>query len=136
MSDLSSFDITKEEALQKAKEFFNNEMQFVALLERNMDPNVKTRVEWLVNTEILLREYENVPYFDESLRYEGPCYHIVGGKSKQHPLAKYQRVFPRLRAEDVAVVEGAGHWVHFDKPLETIKLIGRFLEQIDHIEEE
>jgi pimeloyl-ACP methyl ester carboxylesterase len=29
------------------------------------------------------------------------------------------------------VVEDAGHWVHFDKPQETIKIIASFLDQID-----
>ena len=31
----------------------------------------------------------------------------------------------------VVTVDDAGHWVHFDKPVETIKLIGEFLDKID-----
>ena len=49
----------------KAKEFFRGKLQFVSLLERNMDPNSKDEVQWLVNVEALMREFRNIPYFDE-----------------------------------------------------------------------
>ena len=37
-----------------------------------MDPNYIDEVKWLVNAETLFKEYDNIPYFDENLRYEGP----------------------------------------------------------------
>ena len=48
------------------------------------------------------------------------AYQIVGGKSLRYELEEYQKVFPRMPESNVRVVEDAGHWVHFDKPLETI----------------
>jgi len=61
----------------------------VSLLEKNMDPNHKDEVQWLVNVEALMREFQNIPYFDESLRYHGPTLQIVGGKSRIYPFESY-----------------------------------------------
>ena len=73
-----------------------------------------------------------MPYFDESLRYsKDTAYHVVGGKSNQYPFEKYQKVFPQITKDKVVIVPDAGHWVHFDKPEETIKLISSFLDDID-----
>ena len=36
-----------------------------------------------------------------------------------------------VEGEDVVTIEDAGHWVHFDKPLETIAVIDKFLKRID-----
>jgi pimeloyl-ACP methyl ester carboxylesterase len=55
----------------------------------------------------------------------------VGGRSRIYPFEKYQKIFPNIKEGDVAIVEGAGHWVHFDKPLETIQLIADFLKRVD-----
>jgi hypothetical protein len=61
-----------------------------------MDYNHKEEVKWLVNTEALLREFRNIPYFDETLRYTGPTLQIVGGRSKIYPFEAYQKVFPNI----------------------------------------
>lgn len=66
------------------------------------------------------------------MRYEKEtAYHIVGGKSNQYDFERYQKVFPKITKEKVVVVPDAGHWVHFDKPAETINLISGFLDDID-----
>ena len=41
MNNLSKEEISRNDAIKKAKEFFNNKTQFVSLLDRNMDPNHK-----------------------------------------------------------------------------------------------
>lgn len=127
MNQLSEEAVSKDEATKRAKEFFRGKLQFVSLLERNLDPNHKDEIKWLVNVEALMREFGNIPFFDETLRYEGPCLQIVGGRSRIYPFEKYKKVFTKITEEDVVVVPDAGHWVHFDKPLETVKLIGDFL---------
>ena len=44
----------------------------------------------------------------------------------------YKKVFPNyVKDKDVVTVEGAGHWVHFDKPIETVELIKKFLRRVD-----
>jgi len=36
-----------------------------------------------------------------------------------------------ITPSEIVTVDEAGHWVHFDKPLETIELISQFIDQID-----
>ena len=57
----------------------------------------------------------------------------MGGRSKIYPFESYKKVFPTIKDEEVQVVPDAGHWVHFDKPVETVQLISNFLAKVDSI---
>ena len=47
----------------------------------NMDKGSED-LEWLVNVESIFKNFSNVPFFDESLRFEKKtAYHLVGAKS-------------------------------------------------------
>ncbi|TNV85972.1 hypothetical protein FGO68_gene4011 [Halteria grandinella] len=131
MSKLSDEGVSRDEAVKRAGELFRGKLQFVSLLERNLDPNHKEEIKWLVNVEALKREFINIPYFDEELRYQGPCLQIVGGKSRIYQFEQYKKVFTNISEDDVKIVADAGHWVHFDKPIETINLISEFLAKVD-----
>ena len=88
-----------------------------------------------INIESIHRNFQEVPTFDTSLRYDGDnVFHLVGERSLQYDFERYQNIFPNIKKDNVNVVEGAGHWVHFDKPLETIQLVSRFLKDIDESE--
>ena len=106
----------------------------MALVERAMDMHPSGEnlpVKWLVNIETLHLQFHNIPFFDdENLYLDRPnsSFHIVGGRSLIYPHSAYQKVFPQTTEEQVVVVPEAGHWVHFDKPKETINLISSFLD--------
>ena len=40
-------------------------------------------------------------------------------------------MFPNYTEADVVTIEDAGHWVHFDKPIETMNLVEQFLARVD-----
>jgi len=52
----------------------------VALISKNLDKK-HDNVKWLVNARSIHTNFNNIPWFDESLRYYGPSLHLVGGKS-------------------------------------------------------
>ena len=110
-------------------------MQFVSLIERNLDPDHQEQIKFLVNVEAIHKNFKNIPYFNTKLRYQGPSLMIVGGRSNQYPFQVYRKVFTNIIEEAIVVVPGAGHWVHFDKPSETIKLVSNFLDEIDEEED-
>lgn len=61
-------------------------------------------------------------------QYSGPVLWIAGGDSPYVSEADFEpmrALFPRVRR---CVVKGAGHWVHSEKPQETIYLLKGFLE--------
>ncbi|MGH6899990.1 MAG: alpha/beta fold hydrolase [Geminicoccaceae bacterium] len=85
---------------------------------------------WRVNLEALaanLPELVGFPTPDEGAAYHGPTLFIAGGRSpyieaEHRPLIA--RLFPR--AEHV-VIEGAGHWVHAERPAQLLAEVRRFL---------
>ena len=131
MFEMGESGMTQAEAIQQAKDHFKGKPQFVFMFQKNMDLEVEDRVVWKPNIESIFRNFDCIPYFDESLRFHGPCYHLVGEKSRQYPLEIYKRVFTNIKRDDIQVVKGAGHWVHYDKPLKTIELVSQFIDKID-----
>jgi hypothetical protein len=51
MKDLSDLDVSREEALVRAKKFFNGKQQFVSIIDRNADVEEKESVKWMVNVD-------------------------------------------------------------------------------------
>jgi pimeloyl-ACP methyl ester carboxylesterase len=64
--------------------------------------------------------------------YKGPIKVLWGEKSHYHPASAFKNIFPNIRDEDLVKIIGAGHWVHADKPLETINEITKFLDKIEN----
>ena len=81
-------------------------------------------VKFAINIDSLKDQFQNIPFFDESLRYNGPGLNLVGGKSRIYDFEVYKKIFPNyVEGRDVVTIEEAGHWVHFDKPVETVSEI-------------
>ena len=53
MNETRLAEVTRDEAIKRAKEFFNNKTQFVALIDKNLDPNEKDKATFLVNIEAI-----------------------------------------------------------------------------------
>lgn len=87
-------------------------------------------VKWCVNLDAIIANIDNITGFDEdSLRpYEGPTLCLNGGLSVKHDEKVYRRLFPNA---NLAIVEGAGHYVHTDRPKLTVEAIGLFLEAVE-----
>ncbi|TXT07374.1 hypothetical protein VHUM_03094 [Vanrija humicola] len=71
------------------------------------------------------------PVSATSPQWAGPALFIKGGESKY--LNKYnipvcQAYFPNMRLE---TLEGAGHWVHAEKPKEVVELVYEFVNSVD-----
>ena len=59
--------------------------------------------------------------------YQGPTLFVAGGRSS-YIQAEHRPLIARLfPAAEHAVIEGAGHWVHAERPAEFLTLVRRFL---------
>ena len=104
MHNMKVFDeaITVEKAVDAAKRTYAEKPQFSALIERSIKtkPDVPWAqqkddpLEWAINLATLRGEFLNIPFFDETLRYHGPAFNIVGGRSRYYPFEQYKKVFP------------------------------------------
>lgn len=84
---------TYRQVMQKANEFFKGKPQFIALVQRSLvsvsSHQFDDPVKFAINIETLRREFQNIPYFDESMRFTGPALNIVGGRSRIYDFSVY-----------------------------------------------
>lgn len=86
-------------------------------------------VKWCVNLDAILNNVDKIIGFDHELRpYMGPTLFLNGSLSVKVEEAVYIRHFPNAK---IVTVEGAGHYVHTDKPKIAVESIAVFLETIE-----
>lgn len=117
--------------MEQVREMMRDKSALIAIVDRALrydgrDCNDKPP-EFLVNVETLLKEYSNIPSFDESQRSETKVLFLMGSRSTIFPFGKFRKVFPRVHRSDIKTLE-AGHWVHFERPVETMNAIASFLD--------
>lgn len=94
---------------------------------------VKTddRYRWRLNLPVIRREYESILGWEGSGRYEGPALFVGGSDSKYLKPTRdaelINRLFPRARIE---MLDGAGHWIHSERPDEVRELVAGFLASL------
>ncbi|MBM2574745.1 alpha/beta fold hydrolase [Jannaschia sp. Os4] len=83
---------------------------------------------WRLNLDVLEREMDRIIGFPEvSGTFEGPVLFLTGGASDYVRPAHHDRIralFPDARFE---TVEGAGHWLHAERPREFVAAVEGFL---------
>lgn len=86
-------------------------------------------MKWCVNLDAIIGNIESIVGFPENLTpYKGPALFINGGLSVKVDEVVYKKLFPEAK---IITVEGAGHYVHTDKPKITVEAIALFLESIE-----
>ena len=61
--------------------------------------------------------------------FEGKTVFIGGGDSDYIPVADHDEIRETFPGSAFEYVEGAGHWVHSQKPKEFLQVLQRFLEE-------
>lgn len=85
--------------------------------------------EWRFNVQVLYDQYDNLSAWQEVPPWNKPTLFIRGDHSfyiKRDYWDQIARQFPISKAH---VIAGAGHWVHGERPTETVRTIRRFLEE-------
>lgn len=100
-------------------------------LSRNLKPAESGGgFEWRLNVTAIAKNMEEIldfPIFEADQAYEAPALFLSGEKSdyvRPYHGAEIERLFPEARMQDI---EGAGHWVHADKPTEVAAALRAFL---------
>ena len=82
---------------------------------------------WKVNLEVLHREYERLLAPVTGGSWGGPALFVRGASSdyvRDEDLPDIRELFPAARLE---TIDGAGHWVHADRPAELLTAVEGFL---------
>jgi esterase len=88
------------------------------------------KARWRLNLEAIEREFPQIldfPDLPAGTAYQGPTLFVAGGRSnyiqtEHEPVIR--RLFPQAR---IARLEGAGHWVHAERPQAFLETVAPFL---------
>ena len=98
-------------------------------LLKNLGRNTEGGYEWKINLPVINDKIENVGEgLQEEDRFEKPTLFINGAASgyiKKADKPLIQQIFPQ---SEVQTIEGAGHWVHAEKPEEFVEKVKSFLK--------
>lgn len=85
--------------------------------------------QWRLNLEALKHNYEHISAAVSKGEYDGPVLFIKGGNSNYLTEKHQQDVRSRFGNASVKVIEGAGHWLHAEKPRIFNRLVIEFLAE-------
>lgn len=83
---------------------------------------------WKMNLDGLKNSYVNIidwPTFSSS--YQGPCLFIRGGDSDYVTAEHRQAIMTQFPAVKAKTIEGAGHWLHAQKPTIFNRIVNDFI---------
>ena len=130
---LLKVDLNKIKSRKEVQDILMNKINnqgTVQFLMKNLTRKIEGGFEWKLNLSLLYKEYENI--LDE-IKFDHPCetktLFIRGSRSnyiRDEDIPVIQKTFPNSR---IVTIEGAGHWVHVDKPNELFEEINAFIRE-------
>ncbi|WP_286824629.1 alpha/beta fold hydrolase, partial [Idiomarina sp. UBA1919] len=85
--------------------------------------------QWRLNLKALRENYQQISAAVSKGQYDGPVLFIKGGSSNYLTEKHQQDVAARFSNASVKVIEGAGHWLHAEKPRIFNRLVIEFIAQ-------
>lgn len=99
-------------------------------LMKNLTRKPEGGFEFKMNLPVLWKYYPDILAAVDGEPFDGETLFIRGGKSKHVALPTDEAVIKKLFPNsEIKTVEGAGHWVHAEKPAELLDMIKQFLSK-------
>ncbi len=127
--DLSTL-TDRKEAEAYLMNVLNNDVGTVQFLLKNLSRQTENEgggYEWKMNLPVLHLDYKNILKAPDGEPFFKPTLFIRGGNShyiKDGDKAVINDFFPKA---ELKTIEGAGHWVHAEKPKELMEMLMHFL---------
>lgn len=127
--DLSTL-TDRKEAEAYLMDVLNNDVGTVQFLLKNLSRQTENEggsYEWKMNLPVLHRDYKNILKAPDGEPFPKPTLFIRGGNShyiKDADKAVINEFFPKA---ELKTINGAGHWVHAEKPKELMEMLMHFL---------
>ncbi|MFT4739033.1 MAG: esterase [Cyclobacteriaceae bacterium] len=97
-------------------------------LLKNLTRNEDSSFEWKHNLSVMEDNISNIGLkLPEDRLFEGPVLFIAGGKSDYIGPNDHAEIKGHFPNAGIMTIEGAGHWVHAEKPAELYQTIEQFL---------
>ena len=91
------------------------------------------RARWRINLDALEANMDALLDFPDDLpepAYRGPAYFLHGSKSPYVPPETHPRIRALFPEAEIEALEGAGHWLHAEKPDAFVERVGGWLERV------
>jgi len=130
---LAELDLAKISSRQQADQLFAETVadlfvrQFVL---KNLYRDETRQFVWRMNVPVLIRHYDQLRLAPEGQPFSGPCLFVKGDTSayiQQKHAGVIAELFP---AAQFRIIQGAGHFLHSEKPSAFNYLVGRFLDEL------
>ena len=127
--DLSTL-TDRKEAEVYLMDVLNNDVGTVQFLLKNLSRQTENEggsYEWKMNLPVLHRDYKNILKAPDGEPFPKPTLFIRGGDShyiKDSDKSVINEFFPKA---ELKTIDGAGHWVHAEKPKELMEMLMHFL---------
>ncbi len=84
---------------------------------------------WQLNLEVLLAQMPKIMSFPQvSAVYQAPCLFLTGSASDYVQLEHHEEIRRLFPAAQFEALEGAGHWLHAEKPQDFVAAVQGFLD--------
>jgi len=105
----------------------NDVIQFLMKALYRKDDN---QFAWRFNLKEIIQQYKNILGFEhtESDVYTGQTLFIRGAKSKYIQDSNSAEIFKLFPNSSIETIDGAGHWLHAEKPKEFIDIVKNFVK--------
>ncbi len=101
-------------------------------LLQNLVKDKQTGFKWRINLEAIRNNYESIRDFPHELQqsqYHGPSLFVAGSHSEYVQPEHHKAITGMFPQAIIVTIEGAGHWVHADKPELVAMEVRNFLTQ-------
>lgn len=127
---LLALDLSKIRERKEAEQYLSEKIADVGtrqFLLKNITRDENGAYSWKMNLPVLWAHFQEILAPVSGEPFQKPALFIRGSKSnyiKPSETALIMSLFPQARIE---TIEGAGHWVHADKPNELLRVLNEFL---------
>jgi esterase len=127
---LLDMDLDKMTTRQDAEAYLSDRIQDFGtrqFLLKNITREDDGSFSWKMNLRVLWEHYHDILAPVTGDPFEKPALFVRGSRSnyiKDHEIPRIRALFPDF---ELHTIEGAGHWVHADKPVELLEAVQAFL---------
>ena len=127
---LLALDLSKITARQQAEDFLKKHIADTGTLQfllKNISRTKDGRYAWKMNLPVLWDAYPDIMARVQGPPFDKPTLFIRGSESgyvRDVDFPEIKALFPQA---ELVTIDGAGHWVHADKPAELLAVVRGFL---------
>ena len=127
---LLDLDLSKIQSRQEAEAFLETRISEPGtrqFLLKNITRHADGRYDWKMNLPVLWQAYPDILAGVDGDPFDKPTLFVRGSRSdyiKDGDFALIKTLFPKA---EIITIDGAGHWVHADKPAELLTVLRNFL---------